>query len=211
MKQTAIAAAVFLTCVGLACLPSQARAGDYFTDFESGAGAEWSLPTTDSSVPAFTSFAGRYGNDTLSLSLPSEAGRSYTLTFDLYVIDSWDGSSPKGPDHFKVSVDGNQEFDHTFVNYNWDIDSRYQDYPGDPVFPRTDLGFSVHDDAIYRNIAIDFTASSSQIQIQFQGSGLQGLEDESWGIDNVAVTPEPATMGMLALGGLALLRKRRKG
>src|SRR5690349_10007007 len=76
----------------------------YSTDFESGIGAEWSVATRDTSAPAtFTAFSGRFSNDSQTLSLTGlTSGTSYTIFFDLYIIDSWDG----GADQFGVEVDG---------------------------------------------------------------------------------------------------------
>ena len=36
--------------------------------------------------------------------------------------------------------------------------------------------------------------------------GLQSFLDETWGLDNVSVTPEPATLFLLGLGGVMLRR-----
>ena len=94
----------------------------YSTNFENGAGPEWSNRTTDNSYPAtFTEFLGRFSNDSTFLSLANlTAGGKYTLHFDFYAIDSWDGntSSGSGPDNFDVGVDGTQLFHNTFLNYN---------------------------------------------------------------------------------------------
>ncbi len=40
---------------------------------------------------------------------------------------------------------------------------------------------------------------------------LDGLENDISGLDNVILTPEPATLSLLGIGGLALLRSRRAG
>ena len=94
----------------------------YSTNFENGAGPEWSNRTTDNSYPAtFTQFLGRFSNDSTFLSLANlTAGGKYTLHFDFYAIDSWDGntSSGSGPDYFDVGVDGTRLFHNTFLNYN---------------------------------------------------------------------------------------------
>ncbi|MEQ1848268.1 MAG: hypothetical protein ABL983_22130, partial [Nitrospira sp.] len=42
-------------------------------------------------------------------------------------------------------------------------------------------------DAAHRNVTMDFTAGTSTAAIHFADGGLQGLGDESWGIDNVVV------------------------
>ena len=52
-------------------------------------------------------------------------------------------------------------------------------------------------------------ANEGSLDLDFSGSGLGIIEDESWGLDNITVVPEPATVGLLLVGGLALLRRRR--
>ena len=90
----------------------------YSTTFENGAGTEWSTSQTDDTYPtSFTQFLGRFSNGQATLSLAAAAGKSYTLVFDFYAIDSWDGSDPNaGPDAFKVGVDGTTVFNQTFSN-----------------------------------------------------------------------------------------------
>jgi hypothetical protein len=93
-------------------------------DFEAGAKPEWSLSTTDASVPGvFTRFSGRFGNTTQTLNLSGlTAGQTYTLSFDLYVLDSWDGSSTSyGPDKFSVSVDGQRRLFESLSNYDLNV------------------------------------------------------------------------------------------
>ena len=94
----------------------------YSTNFENGAGPEWSNRTTDDSYPAtFSQFLGRFSNDLTFLSLANlTVGGKYTLHFDFYAIDTWDGntSSGSGPDYFDVGVDGTRLFHNTFLNYN---------------------------------------------------------------------------------------------
>ena len=81
-----------------------------FSDnFEGGAKAAWSDPTTDRSASGvFSEFSGRFNNTNQALTLSGlTAGQTYTLSFDLYALDSWDGSATSnGPDVFDVSVDG---------------------------------------------------------------------------------------------------------
>ena len=88
-------------------------------NFEGGAKANWSNPLTDATLPGvFTQFSGRFnGAQTLNLT-GLTAGQATTLTFDLYVIDSWDGANPSaGPDVFSVAADGALLMRDTFANY----------------------------------------------------------------------------------------------
>ncbi|NBX29737.1 hypothetical protein EBR04_04690, partial [bacterium] len=100
-------------------------------DFESGAKPAWSDPATRSDLQAAVSrFSGRFGNvdginRTQSLALSGlTAGTSYTVTFDLYAFDSWDGASGNYyydnlPDTFSVSVDGQSLLAETLANYRY--------------------------------------------------------------------------------------------
>ena len=92
----------------------------YATDFETGAGAEWSSARTDASYPGlFTRFSGRFANAVQVLSLTGlTPGATYTLKFDFYALDSWDGDGQAGvgPDAFTVAADGVPIFHETFAN-----------------------------------------------------------------------------------------------
>jgi hypothetical protein len=161
----------------------------YYADFEGGIGPEWSQQTL-TCAPVFSRFTGRFGNDTQTLTASNlTVGEPYVLSFDLYVIDSWDGdgTSP-GPDYFNVAIDGTQAFHETFANYNGTPPQQTQSFPREPDSGRVHLGFNPsYVDAIYRGIQISFVASNSATAIAFSGAGLEGVDNESWGIDNVAI------------------------
>ncbi|MGB3654095.1 MAG: CARDB domain-containing protein, partial [Rivularia sp. (in: cyanobacteria)] len=124
------------------------------------------------------------GNTTLTLN--TVPGATYGLEFDFYAIDSWEGNdTPTRPDYLNIFVDNTQVFQETFSNFS-DIPQTYNRQP-DIGGVNNNLGFSSWDDSIYRKIPITFTAIGSTTQIRFADGGLQGLSDESWGIDNVRV------------------------
>jgi len=162
----------------------------YSEDFEGAVGPEWSLSTVNNAhVAAFTKFSGRFTNQAQTLTLSGlTVGTSYTVLFDLYVIDSWDGNA--GPDYFKVVVDGTARFRETFSNYNGNPPSQPQTYGGSPDVGRTHLGFSgSYVDAIYRTIEVPFTATAATATIAFQRDGAD--VDESCGDDcGVGGTPD---------------------
>lgn len=218
------------TLVGVgaaAALAAQARAGILFTDDfqQDWARPNWSANTLINmeAEKTFTWFNGRYsGNSstTLTLGAPpppksgSGTGGSYnlfTVTFDLFILDSWDGNEPtQGPDRFSVKANGATIFSETFANQHSDQSFRRPDVG--PV----QLGFdSRYLDSIYRKIAVDFTIpdGASSIVLNFGAAGLQGLNDESWGIDNVKVeystVPAPGVGALMGLAGLIGLRRRR--
>jgi hypothetical protein len=66
----------------------------------------------------------------------------------------------------------------------------------------------------YETAAIDFTAGSSLYAITIEAYSKDGTDalvaaSGSMGLDNIQIVPEPATIGMLGLGGLITLLARR--
>ncbi len=166
------------------CVPPEAGPGvPYFTDFEAGIGSEWWIPQVETAGQAnFSRFTGRFNNHSQTLTLGGfSPGQSYTVVFDFYAIDSWDGNSGAG-DRFQVLVDGQLLFNETFGG------AGNQSYPGEPDSGRVQLGFNgSYTDAIYRNVTISFVPAGSTAQLTFRGANLQAVDDESWGVDNVNV------------------------
>lgn len=203
-------------------------------------GPEWSSNSRlNWDVPAFSTFNGRYSNSSTTLTLPplpppppaSNSGGGgdggsgggggggggsalyplITLKFDFYAIDSWDGEDTRhGKDWFEVKINGETKLRETFSNHPG-ID---QSFPLAPTLGGYNIGFDPRwNDAIYRDITIDFTVpAGSPIVIKWSDLGLQGMNDESWGIDNVRVSyqmvPAPGPAALLA-GGLVLMGRRR--
>jgi hypothetical protein len=165
------------------CVTIPGAAVPYTTGFESGIGSEWMRSALNNSETlAFTQFSGRFGNEAQMLTLTNLIpGQSYTLGFDFYAIDSWDGEPS---DYLNVDINGRRYFSNSFANYN----GTTQSFPGQPDEGRANFGFILSFvDAIYRNVEVTFTATNAVTIIQFSGQGLQNLDDESWGIDNVTV------------------------
>lgn len=236
MTHTAKTSKRSLTLAALLALPLLACAAQaqwrtlYQNDFEAREfGYEWSSNTRlESWYPTFTNFNGNYSTEFTQLTLPAvprEPGRTgspggtggsidgtYRVKFDLYVIDSWDGSERTfGTDRLQVLVNNLSRFDHTFSNHN----QAWQSFSA-PVASRRNLGFNDQwADAIYRDITIDIPASTvtDRLAIRWQDTGLQGTNDESWGIDNINVSynPIPAPgLPAAALASLALVTTRRR-
>ena len=161
----------------------------YFTDFESGLGTEWSLPSLNADEQAvFTKFSGRFNNTPQTLTLTNlVVGQTYRLGFDLYTFDSWDGNGQS--DTVSVRINGSTPWQYTFSNYNQEPPNSAQSFPGSPDQGRAGLGFvTAYVDAIYRNVEVLFTASNSTALISFCGVNVDGnVDDESWGLDNVGV------------------------
>ena len=213
----------------------------YFENFESGrVGPEWTLNTRiETSYPTLSKFSGRYSNDSVKLRLaqpivilpggatgggddgsggdggggggspPIVFSVRYTLTFDLYVVDSWDGLEARyGVDRFSVGINGVTAFNEAFSNHA----------QIDQTFRAPDASFHAnannYRDSVYRRISLNFTLpKGDQINVRFADGGLQGLNDESWGIDNVGlgyqVVPTPAPLALLGVAAIGRGRRRR--
>lgn len=218
--KTIFAAAAVLAISG------QAAALTYTNDFESTIGAEWNVATSSSFNS--TTILGRFDNATAQLTLTGfNAGDLVTLKFDFYALDSWDGNAGGvGPDRFQVKIDGVDKLDSTFSN----VTGNNQSYPNGYLAGNfaaqtgaTDVdaahggtlqngyyGNSLYSFGVGSNAAMTAIATSSTVVFTWTGSNLQGVGDESWGIDNVSVNavPEPATLVMLSVGVLAIARRR---
>jgi Ca2+-binding RTX toxin-like protein len=182
----------------------------YFNDFETATGTEWSNQTRSITPVGERNFLGEFGNDTVSLTLNNQANTTVTLEFDLFILKTWDGSYGGGPDIFTLSIDGGQ----TLLNTTFSNVGNEQAYPGtfgSATYPgrtgaveNNTLGYTYYGDSVYR-ISSTFQAPSSNLIINFAGSGLQDIGDESWGLDNVKVTTF-TTPTALSAGTLAFSR-----
>lgn len=214
----------------LGCAGRTAQAGVLFSDnFEQNwVRSEWSTNTliNRDATSTFSYFSGRYsGNDFVTLKVaappppPSGSGGGgggekynlFSLVFDIYALDSWDGNdASQGPDTFFVKVNGSTQLSGTIGNV-WPTQTLRT-----PDIGPKHLGFnSAWVDSIYRKMQVDFVlpAGATKAVIDFGAIGLQGLNDESWGIDNVqlsySVVPAPgAALGLAGLGLLGIRRRR---
>lgn len=209
----------------------------YETTFEGlqAAGQEWSANTVLDTHASFTRFAGRKSSESIRLKLDPTRGQrddipdddgdggggggggspyiAGLVTFDLYIIDSWDGSSSvHGPDTFEVLINREVHFSETFTN----LPDGTQTFRAPDVGPMH-LGYHAQwMDSIYRGVEVPFVlpADATELLIDFRGVGLQGMIDESWGIDNVRVTvehvPAPGAIGAFGLAGVFAARRRRR-
>ncbi|MBI4602825.1 MAG: peptidoglycan DD-metalloendopeptidase family protein, partial [Planctomycetes bacterium] len=144
-------------------------------------------------------FLGQFGNETVRLSLTGlPEHQALTLSFDLFVIRTWDGNGPPGccgPDIWRLRADGTSLLQTTFSTTG-NRQAYPGGYPGGDNPPRTgavandvlgySFGASGSVDSLYR-ITRTVSHSSSTLTLEFSAQGLQALTDESWGLDNVAV------------------------
>lgn len=188
----------------------------YEDGFAGGVGPGWSTQSR-STAPNGRTFLGEFGNTEpgavrlILTDLPPH--RFVTVAFDLLILRSWDGNQTAppanfyayqalsaaeaiGPDRWRFLADGQPLVDTTFTNWP----NFRQAYPGD--FPVGDhpshtgaaealsLGYTFHDlpqDSVYR-ITRTFPHSNAALTLDFEALGLQQVGDESWGLDNIAVT-----------------------
>lgn len=211
----------------LCCLTVSIAFADviYSNDFESGVGNEWSS-TAIEQAPFGQRFLGDWSNASINLSLDNIPSHTeITLELDLYIIYSMDGNNG---DLWTLSIqDGPILLSSTFTNPLRQGGGPSQSYPNNypssnPAQSGADainsLGYNtvsngyinpVFGDSTY-HLIYTFAHTSDDIVINFQGSGMQQIQDESWGIDNVSVEaiPEPIT-SLLILGALPLMRRRK--
>ena len=178
----------------------------YQNDFETPAGAEWCNPTR-TTAPNGQTFLGEFGNQTACLDISGLPTHDWVrATFDIYILRSWEGSEPKpghpelAPDIWNFVADGLARFTTTFANQTGFGQQFPGSLPGPTQYPLqtgasavNSLGYTFAGspmDATY-HIELLFSHSAGALHLDFLASGLQGLEDESWGLDNLSLTIYP--------------------
>jgi len=139
-------------------------------------------------------------SETVTLTLTNLKPHSLvTVSFDLYVLKSWDGNNPNyGPDRWSLNVGGGATLlDTTFSNNlkTGVYDSSPQNFPTSNSLPQTSaaavnsLGYSFYGDVIY-HLTFTFPHAGDTLVLNFSSSMFEGkgTDDESWGLDNVRVS-----------------------
>jgi len=179
----------------------------YSDDFEGEKSGQWS-DSRYATTPSGRNFLGEFAKfDGTSLTvdnLPSHT--SATVSFDLFIIRSWDGNNTRdGPDIWELSVAGGSTLLRTTFSNAEPNFAHAQAFPS--TFPggdnyagtgaeRNTLGYYFRSnplDSVY-HLEFPFPHSASSLTLNFSasGSGAEfGIGDESWGLDNVKVSVEP--------------------
>jgi hypothetical protein len=180
----------------------------YENNFEVSAGPEFSSSKISKTPTGKRGFLGEFSNDIINLSLNNLPEHQLVkVSFDLYILRSWDGndiyshadSAVVGPDIWSLKVDGTTDiFKTTFSNWPQSKQAYPNEYPNNSFNFRTlavennSLGYTIdfYDkrlmDAVY-HLEFIFKHSKSSIILSFLANGLQSIDDESWGIDNMHV------------------------
>jgi len=219
---------VLVVCKVMLLAGSATAAPVFFTDFESGVPAEFSDVTVAVGTQGYAGFGfgGTFLRNTTASSTLLTLGNlpahtALGISFDLAIIDSWDGSTFIGgaapSDFFNVRLNGVTVFSATFDNF----------FQSDQTAPTVNtitfgaqLGFTgtlpgaifledgtridgpiAYVDSAY-NMGhpaaglsnIPHSGNAAIIEFFASGSGWQGGNDESWAIDNLSVTlvPDPS-------------------
>lgn len=210
----------------------------HFSDFEGPVSPQWSDTSTEVTPVGARTYLGDFINEAVTLSLDSLPAHSMvSVEFDLFIIGSWDGNPEGdylGPDIWKISSEEGTIFRTSFSNVHASPDfggaPLPQSYPDEFLAdnpPNTGavelntLGTAnpwpaiLHADAVY-HLEFMFPHTASTLQLTFSGEEMffdipPHSDSERWGLDNVLVNllPEPATLSLLALGGLFMCRRQR--
>ncbi|NES22065.1 MAG: filamentous hemagglutinin N-terminal domain-containing protein [Symploca sp. SIO3E6] len=187
----------------------------YWNDFTGNVSSEWSSQKTNITPEGNRSFLGQLDNSsTVSLQLSDlPAHNQATISFDLFIIRSWDGNEP---DIWELSIPGGPKLLRTtFSNVDFPVPSspKPQSYPSQyspasitnqpartGTVENNSLGYNFFFGSIQQRKAVDsvyhfsfpFAHSDSSLQFDFSASKSRApISDESWGLDNVNVSVEP--------------------
>ena len=206
---SSLRAAASLAVVTL-CTPNFAHAVPftYSTDFSAGVGAEWNVSTSYNNGDA--GILGQLADGSATLSVNALLGGTSSLDFDLLGFRTIDGYNCC-TDRFSLSLNGTEVFRGVFSLGGG----------GSEGIEVNTLGAVVSGSGTSsRHIAITSLNLLSGVNtLGFTYGGLQGYNDEAWGLDNVAMAgevsapsavPEPAVLGLFGIGLLGLGFARRR-
>ncbi len=152
---------------------------------------QWDNDKTRTTPKESRKFLGRYGNETATLNLSSLPSHDrIEVEFDLFIIRTWDGNdTSNGPDYWELWADGQRQLRTTFSNNSGNSQSYPDEYKASHgrftgAVERDTLGYDR--DSVY-HIETSFDHIADTLKLDFKALGLENLDNESWGLDNVHV------------------------
>jgi hypothetical protein len=167
----------------------------YFQDFSGTLGPEWDTIVTSVTPLGDRGFLGEFGNETVRLTIDNLAVHDALLvSFDLFVINGWDGDGPFGPNTWRAAADGTEVANYTFSNtFSTQSFPDFGSAAGTGAFEANTL-FYPFGDSIYR-ITLTIPHSASSLALDLSAEGLSGIFNEAWGVSNFEIrsarTPAP--------------------
>ena len=168
----------------------------YFNDFEDSTGTAWSSSTTYSFNGSTT--LGPYGPQSVYLELSNlPINDTVEITFDLYIHDSWDGSSDK----WELKFEQNSTIQGSFLtdfNNHYGFHSYPDEYPASNTaksgavqvnLPRRCISSTSSSSwsSTKYTLSKRFYSISSVGKFLFHSYQSSNYCDESWGVDNVNI------------------------
>lgn len=148
-------------------------------------------------APRGQKYLGPFGNNGTSFKLEGVGPhQKLRVSFTLHILQTWDGSDPvNGPDTVVVKANGVEVFASTFSNTTGSL----QSYPapgsarGSGSSQSESLGYArifppSWADTTY-NLTLEFAHTSDDVDLQIFGRNLEPVSNESFGLDNVRITP----------------------
>lgn len=179
----------------------------YDNDFEDGIGDYWCSDVSTSATPANSRrFLGEFDTqEHVCFSIPDIQDHTLvTLSFDLFIIRSWDGDfndGRVGADRWRITETNAQRdaintlLDTTFSNWIELNQSYPGSYPGDQYLSLTGadeintLGYlwgTTPMDSVY-DMEYTIEHNEGSLNLNFLADGFQDINDESWGLDNIRI------------------------
>ncbi len=164
----------------------------YFDDFENGPGF-WFGGISDDTDAAYGGLLGPYGGsngaEVVTRTYDLMSGYDHAvIEFDLHALDSWDN------EEFILFVDGNPVSSHNFawqsdgVTGSWATSDGNYNVTIEPSGDRGHIGYNTDWVDQSFSVRVEVTDPGPSMSVGFGSTLNQDVIDESWAVDNVAVT-----------------------
>ena len=175
----------------------------YQSGFDNVPDTEWSFRTVTRTPVGQRTFLGPLSASANTLTLTNLPPHTdVCLALNLFIMGTWDGNGTTyGPDIWRIESNGTVVYQTTFNNSIWGQSSKTgQSFPGE--YP--DSSFDHHSaatevgtfgygptlnpkaDAVY-HVTLRFPHQGGTLQLSFRGVGLEGVSNESWGLEDIEV------------------------